>query len=165
VRRGLGLVYGGSNVGLMGAVSSTVLEDGGEVIGIMPEFMRAFEPRADRLSRLIFTETMHVRKAKMAEMSDAFVALPGGFGTLEELFEIITHAQIRQHQKPIGLLNVAGYYDPLLALIGHAVTEGFVVNGHQALVSSSPDPDHLLDMLESYQSPDGLERWMNPAEH
>ncbi len=165
LRRGLGLVYGGSNVGLMGVLSNTMLEGGGEAIGVMPGFMRAFEPRDDRLTRLIVTDSMHARKAKMAELSDAFIALPGGFGTLEELLEIITHAQIGQHRKPIGLLNAAGYYDPLLVMIDHAVTEGFVRNGHQALVQSSPDADHLLDLLQGYRQPDGIERWMDPEEH
>ncbi len=165
LRRGLGLVYGGSNVGLMGALSGAVLAGGGEVIGVMPAFMRAFEPREDRLTRLIVTDSMHARKARMAELADAFVALPGGFGTLEELFEVITHAQIGQHRKPIGLMNVAGYFDPLLALIRHAAAEGFIRDGHPALLSTSPDPEHLLDLLHGYRPPEGLERWMDPAEH
>src|SRR5438477_2940520 len=125
VARGLGLVYGGASVGLMGVIADTVLASGGEVIGVIPSALTRYEIPHKSLTQLHEVASMHERKALMADLSDGFIALPGGFGTFDELFEIITWAQLGLHNKPIGLLNAAGYFAPLLALVVHASTEGF----------------------------------------
>src|SRR5215472_18943113 len=124
--RGYGLVYGGGHVGLMGVIADAVLASGGEVIGVIPESMVARELAHTGVTRLDVVAGMHERKARMAALADAFIALPGGYGTFEELFEVITWAQIGLHRKPIGLLNVAGYFDALKALVDQAITEGFI---------------------------------------
>jgi uncharacterized protein (TIGR00730 family) len=158
--KGLQLVYGAGKSGLMGAVANGALENGGEVIGVMPEIFNTSTLVHNGLTRLEIVETMHQRKARMAELSDAFIALPGGYGTLEELFEILTWAQIGLHQKPVGLLNFRLYFDPLLALIEKASSEGFIYHEHQALFSSSEDPTCLVDALLNHKPPVGLERWL-----
>jgi uncharacterized protein (TIGR00730 family) len=153
LERGLGLVYGGGNVGLMGAVADTVLAGGGEVIGIIPQALMAREVGHTALTRLHVVETMHERKAMMADLSDAFVALPGGFGTFEEFCEVLTWSQLGFHPKPCGLLNVEGYYAPLLALFDQATAEGFVPPPNRALVIEETDPARLLDRFAAFTPP------------
>jgi uncharacterized protein (TIGR00730 family) len=146
-RAGLGLVYGGGRVGLMGTVADAALAAGGRVVGVIPEPLARKEVAHDGLTELIVVPGMHERKALMALRASAFLTLPGGVGTFEEFFEILTWAVLGLHRKPIGLLNVAGYYDPLLALIDHAVVERFVRPEHQALLQVSDDPDALATGL------------------
>jgi uncharacterized protein (TIGR00730 family) len=162
--RGLNVVFGGSRTGLMGALADAALAGGAHVIGVLP---REFNTRAlahAGLSELRLVDTMHERKALMASLADAFIALPGGFGTLEELFEILTWAQLGHHRHPVGLLNVAGYYDLLLAMVERAAAEGFVYEEHRELLLTSADPATLIDRLENYEPPAGLERWMQRRE-
>jgi uncharacterized protein (TIGR00730 family) len=159
-RRGLTVVFGGGRTGLMGALADAVLEHGGRVVGVLPEKFNTAELAHAGLSEIHIVSSLHERKARMAEMADAFIALPGGLGTLEELFEILTWAQLGLHQHPVGLLNLAGYYDPLLAMIARAQQEGFLYTEHRLLLVDSPNPEGLLARLEAYQPPDGLERWL-----
>ncbi len=147
------LVYGGGNVGLMGLVADAVLEGGGQVVGVIPEFLSAKEVAHDRITELYVVNSMHERKALMAELSDAFITLPGGFGTLEEFCEILSWAQLGLHQKPQGLLNIEGYYTPLLELFDRTVAEGFVQPTFRHLVVSAVDPESLLSKLQAYQPP------------
>lgn len=158
--RGLQLIFGGGSTGLMGAVADAVLDAGGEVIGVLPERFNRPELAHSRLTRMELVDGMHARKARMAELADAFVALPGGFGTLEEVFEALTWAQIGLHTKPIGFLNVHNYFDHLLKFMEHANKEGFTFWEHQKLYSQSDKPEVLLDTLAAYAPPDGLERWL-----
>jgi hypothetical protein len=146
-RRGVELVYGGGNVGLMGQLADAMLQAGGKVIGVIPRFLVAKELAHPDASEMHIVESMHQRKAMMNELSDAFIALPGGFGTLEEFFEVLTWSQLGLHGKPFGLLNVAGYYDHLLAMLDHAGREGFVRPAHRELVFSDTDPAALLRHL------------------
>jgi uncharacterized protein (TIGR00730 family) len=146
-RRRLGLVYGGGRVGLMGILADAALAAGGEVTGVIPEALLAWEVAHASLTDLQVVASMHERKARMADLSDAFVALPGGFGTLEEFCEVLTWSQLGLHRKLCGLVNVDGYYDPLLALLDHAVTERFVRPEHRALVLEASEPERLLDLL------------------
>ncbi|HEY3280996.1 MAG TPA: TIGR00730 family Rossman fold protein [Armatimonadota bacterium] len=150
-RQGIGLVYGGGRVGLMGALADAALKGGGEVVGVIPEALMARELGHTGLTRLEVVGSMHDRKARMAELSDGFAALPGGYGTLEELFEVVTWAQLGLHDKPVGLLNVAGYFDPLLALLGAADREGFVPPANRGVLLHSSDPEHLLSLLQSHR--------------
>jgi uncharacterized protein (TIGR00730 family) len=147
VSRDLRVIYGGASVGLMGALADAVLEAGGEVVGVMPRTLVDREIAHGGLSELRIVNTMHERKALMAELADAFIALPGGIGTLEELFEIWTWGQLGIHQKPYGLLNVHGYYSPLIEFLDHAVDEGFVRPGQRALLHVASDARALLDLL------------------
>ena len=163
VERGFGLVYGGGNVGLMGILADTVLAGGGEVIGVIPEALMAREVGHAGLTRMHVVRTMHERKAMMADLADGFVALPGGFGTFEELCEVITWSQLGFHPKPCGLLNVAGYYDPLLALFGRGVDEGFIPPQHRALVIEETDPARLLDRFAAFRPPT-TPKWITPEE-
>ena len=151
--RGLGLVYGGGRVGLMGIIANTVYKGGGEVISVMPRELFPIEIANPNVTTLHEVGSMHERKALMADLADGFIALPGGFGTFDELFEIITWAQLGIHHKPIGLLNVNGYYDPLLALIEHTVKEGFVKPAHAQLFIAKNEPAAVLDALYRYQAP------------
>jgi uncharacterized protein (TIGR00730 family) len=158
VDHNLELIYGGAEVGLMGEVANAVLQAGGAAIGVIPRFL------ADRVSHRGLTElhivgTMHERKQMMAELSDAFIALPGGFGTLEEITEILTWAQLGFHKKPCGLLNVAGYYDSFLSFLDHAVAEGFMKQEHRDMLLVSDDPATLLERFRSYTAPK-VEKWM-----
>jgi uncharacterized protein (TIGR00730 family) len=147
VRHGYGLVYGGGHVGLMGVIADAVLANGGEVIGVIPESMVARELAHTGLTRLEVVPGMHARKARMAELADAFIALPGGYGTFEELFEVITWAQLGMHGKPIGLLNVAGYFNALKALVDQAIAEGFIRAEHEHLLTMANDANTLLHRL------------------
>jgi uncharacterized protein (TIGR00730 family) len=147
VRRGLGLVYGGGNIGLMGILADTVLACGGSVIGVIPRFMVQRELAHQGLTSLHLTDSMHERKALMAEHSDAFIALPGGFGTADELFEMLTWRQLHLHEKPIGVLNVGGFFDSLLAWLDATVVEGFVKRDNRELLVARNDVDELLDAM------------------
>jgi len=145
--RGFGLVYGGASVGLMGTLANAVLDKGGHVTGVLPAALAARELAHPSLQDLRIVSTMHERKAMMADLADAFIALPGGIGTLDETFEILTWAQLGMHAKPVGLLDVAGYYRPLLTFIDHAVANGFVRAEHRALLDVADHPAALLDRL------------------
>jgi uncharacterized protein (TIGR00730 family) len=147
VARGLGLVYGGAHVGTMGVVADAVLALGGEAIGVIPRSMQVREIAHSGLTELIVVETMHERKARMTELCDAFVVLPGAYGTLDELFEALTWLQLGVHAKPVGVLNVLGYFDTLLTFLDHAAGERFLKKAHRALLLSDADPDALLDRL------------------
>jgi uncharacterized protein (TIGR00730 family) len=162
--RGLGLVYGGGKVGLMGIVADAVLEAGGRATGVIPEALMAREVGHAGLTELHVVGTMHQRKALMADLSDGFVALPGGFGTYEEFCEVLTWSQLGIHPKPCGLLNVAGFYDPLLALFDHAVREGFVKPAHRALVMEETGPAALLDRMAGFAPPPSVGKWITPEE-
>ena len=148
VERGLGLVYGGGNVGLMNVIADAALELGGRVTGVIPDSLVSKEVAHRGLSDLRVVQSMHERKALMAELSDGFIALPGGIGTLEELFEVLSWAQLGLHEKPCGLLNVEGYYDPLIEFLDGAVAQDFVKPKHRALLIVENQPTTLLDRLE-----------------
>ncbi len=145
--RGLGLVYGGGSVGLMGVVADAALAAGGSVTGVIPESLATAEVAHRGVADLRVVPTMHARKALMVELADAFLALPGGYGTLDELFEVVTWAQLGIHRKPIGLLNVGGYFDPLVAFVDRAVAEGFVSLVNRRLIDADVDVDALLTRL------------------
>ncbi|MES0340213.1 MAG: TIGR00730 family Rossman fold protein [Anaerolineales bacterium] len=160
VERDLRLIYGGGSTGMMGALADAVLANGGEVIGIIPTMFETPELLHTGLTELIVVDDINTRKTRMAEMSDAFVALPGGFGTFDELFEILTWSQIGLHRNPIGILNTLGYFTPLLAVIEHARQEGFIYNEHIELLIDEADPQALLTRLEAFELPQNLERWV-----
>jgi uncharacterized protein (TIGR00730 family) len=162
VRRGLGLVYGGGNTGLMGAIADAVLAAGGEAIGVIPEHLTEREIGHTGLTKLYVVRSMHERKAMMADLSDAFLALPGGFGTLEEFCEIVTWRQLGLHAKPCGLLNVDQFYAPLLAMFDHAVAEGLLKPENRAVVIARDSIDELLKALEDADT--GREAPLTPAE-
>lgn len=157
--RGLGVVYGGGSVGLMNQVAEGALRAGGEVIGVIPKKLMALELGRGDLTELRVVDGMHSRKRVMAELSDAFIALPGGYGTLEELFEVTTWTQLNYHRKPVGLLNVAGYFDHLVAFLDRASSEGFIRQLHRGLISVDTDAAGLLARLESQRIPD-LKKWI-----
>ncbi len=159
-RRGIGVVYGGGSVGLMGALADAALAAGGEVVGVIPRALQLRELAHAGLTALHVVGSMHERKARMAELSQGFVALPGGIGTLEEFAEIVTWAQLGLHQRPCGLLDVAGYWRPLVALLDHAAEEGFVRPEHRALVLVASDPDELVERFLAWQPP-RVERWID----
>jgi uncharacterized protein (TIGR00730 family) len=159
-QRGIGVVYGGSNVGLMAALADAMADALGDVIGVIPRMLVDREVANTTLSDLRIVDSMHQRKAMMAELADGFIALPGGIGTLEEFFETWTWAQLGMHAKPCGLLNVAGYFDPLLEFLDHAVTERFVRDVHRAMVVVESDPAALLARFESYEPP-RVVKWIN----
>ncbi|MGH8379642.1 TIGR00730 family Rossman fold protein [Pseudomonas sp.] len=152
-QRGLTLVYGGGAVGLMGVVADAAMAAGGEVIGIIPQALKDAEVGHSGLTRLEIVDGMHARKARMAELSDAFVALPGGLGTLEELFEVWTWGQLGYHAKPLGLLDVNGFYSKLGSFLDHVVEEGFVRPQHRAMLQLADAPAELLDAMDSFQAP------------
>jgi uncharacterized protein (TIGR00730 family) len=159
-RRDIGLVYGGGNVGLMGAMADSALRAGGEVIGVIPEHLMTREIGHKQLTKLHIVRSMHERKALMADLSDAFIALPGGFGTLEEFFEVLTWSQLGLHAKPCGLINVLGYYTPLLAMLDHAVEQRFLKRQNRALVLSGETPSELLQALGDWH-PVHVEKWLD----
>ena len=162
-RRGLRVVFGGGQVGLMGVLADAVLDAGGEAVGVMPKALLEKEIGHQSLTGLHVVSTMHERKALMADLSDGFIALPGGYGTFEELLEVLTWAQLSLHEKPCGLLNVEGFYDPLLSLFDHAVGEGFVRGDHRALALTAEGPERLLDLMQSH-APPSTEKWVPPEE-
>ncbi|MGH8483809.1 MAG: TIGR00730 family Rossman fold protein [Pseudomonas sp.] len=159
-QRGLTLVYGGGAVGLMGIVADAAMAAGGEVIGIIPEALKNAEIGHTGLTRLEVVDGMHARKSRMAELSDAFVALPGGLGTLEELFEVWTWGQLGYHAKPLGLLDVNGFYSKLGDFLDHVVEEGFVRPQHRAMLALATTPDELLDAMDSFEAP-VLPKWVD----
>jgi len=158
--RGIGVVYGGSSVGLMAVLADTMLDELGDIIGVIPRMLVDREVANKSLTDLRIVESMHERKALMAELADGFVALPGGIGTLEEFFEIWTWAQLGMHDKPCGLLNVAGYFDPLLEFLNRAVAEKFVREVHRNMVIVESDPAALLARFEAYEPP-RVVKWIN----
>ncbi|MDC0262139.1 TIGR00730 family Rossman fold protein [Planctomycetaceae bacterium] len=164
VERNMELVFGAGSIGLMGIVADTVLNAGGTliaggtVIGVIPKFLSGREVMHQSMSETHIVESMHERKALMEEMSDVFVAMPGGLGTFEELFEILTWSQLGLHRKNVGILNVRGYFDPLLQQIDHAIAEGFVKDDNRDLFVVSDDPKELLDLLEQHELPE-VKQW------
>jgi uncharacterized protein (TIGR00730 family) len=161
--RGIGLVYGGGKVGLMGVLADTILDAGGEAIGVMPQALVDREIGHPGLTELKVVDSMHERKAQMAELADAFVAVPGGIGTLEELIEVYTWSQLGIHDKACGVLNVKGYYDHLAALLDHAVAEGFLRPQHRAVLSVASEPAELLDRLAAFEPP-AIGKWLELEE-
>lgn len=162
-RRGLTLVYGGGRVGLMGAVADAALEAGGEVVGVMPEALVSKEISHAGLTKLHVVNTIHERKMLMNDLSDGFVALPGGFGTLEEFLEVLSWAQLGIHAKPCALLDAGGFWEPLASLFDHAVAEGFVRPDHRSLVLTEGDPARLLDAMGRHSPPE-TKKWLDPEE-
>jgi uncharacterized protein (TIGR00730 family) len=161
---GIELVYGGGSVGLMGALADATQKSGGKVIGVIPEALVAAEVAHLGLTDLRVVHSMHERKQLMADLADAFVALPGGFGTFEELFEIVTWAQLGLHSKPIGVLNVAAYFDPLLELVERATAEGFVARIHARLLYVDNEPASLLSRLRAHEPAPPIRKWLKPSE-
>ena len=163
VARGIGLVYGGGSVGLMGVIADAVLAAGGEVIGVIPEMLATKELLHSGVKDMHRMHSMHARKAKMAELADAFIALPGGFGTFEELLEMITWSQLGIHRKPVGLMNVAGYYDPLIQFVNHAIEQGFIKSKHRQLIVIADEPETLIDLILRHKPPEEP-KWASPEE-
>jgi hypothetical protein len=163
VERDMGLVYGGASIGLMGLIADTVLRLGGRAVGVIPQALARKEVAHKGLTELHITHTMHERKTLMAELSDGFIAMPGGIGTFEELFEIWTWAQLGIHAKPVGLLNVAGYYDALTAFLDHATQEQFLKPQHRSVLIVAPEPNALLDRFASHQPPK-TQKWLEADE-
>lgn len=162
--RRIELIYGGGNIGLMGAVADACLAAGGSVVGVIPESLMGKEVAGRHvdhrnLTRLEVVDSMHTRKARMADLAEGFIALPGGFGTFEEFCEILTWGQLGFHKKPMGLLNVAGYYDGLLALFDHSVQEGFLRQQNRAMALADTDSAHLLDAMTTY-TPEPVSKWL-----
>jgi uncharacterized protein (TIGR00730 family) len=159
--RGFTLVYGGGRVGLMGAVADAVMQHGGRAVGVIPDFLADKELAHTGLSELHIVKTMHERKLMMADLAEGFVAMPGGYGTLEELFEVLTWGQLGLHRKPIGVLNVAGYYDHLLQALNHMADEGLLRRENRNQLLSHPEPHGILDAMLAYE-PVSLEKWLTP---
>lgn len=157
--RGMELVYGGSKIGLMGRVADAALENGGLVFGVLPSGLFSGEAVHTGLTQLHEVKDMHERKAKMSELADAFIALPGGFGTFEEIFEVVSWAQLGIHRKPVGLLNVANYYLPLMDMVQNGIEAGFMPVAHASLITLESDPAELLDQLAHYRPPEGANKW------
>ncbi len=156
----LELVYGGASIGVMGRIADTVLDGGGKVTGVIPELLQGEVAHAG-LSELHITKTMHERKAMMFEMSDAFIAMPGGLGTLEEIFEVLTWAQLGYHSKPCGLLNVAGYYDKMIEFLEHSVREKFVRPENIDILQVAGSPEKLFELFKNYR-PVKIKKWLDP---
>ncbi|TAE27871.1 MAG: TIGR00730 family Rossman fold protein [Candidatus Kapaibacterium sp.] len=159
--QGIGLVYGGANVGLMGAVADGALSKNGEVIGVLPHFLQRRELAHTRLAELHLVETMHERKLKMNELCDGVIALPGGMGTLEELFEMLTWGQLGLHSKPVALLNVAGFYDTLIAFLQETVQKGFLREENRSMLLVGSSVRDTLEQMRSYQ-PQVVAKWISP---
>lgn len=160
--RGIDVVYGGARVGLMGALADGALQAGGAVTGVLPAFLKAKEIAHEGLTNLILTDSMHERKMKMNELSDGVIALPGGFGTLEELFEMLTWGQLGLHKKPVAILNASGFYDPLIALIDTMVERGFLKPDNRDMLLISNDIEELLEKMMNYRPPE-TGKWISPA--
>jgi uncharacterized protein (TIGR00730 family) len=163
VARDIELVYGAGNIGLMGILADSVLDAGGRVIGVIPESLVAREVAHRGLTKLHVVQSMHERKALMSDLSDGFVALPGGYGTFEEFCEVVTWSQLGIQAKPCGLLNVAGYYDPLLELFDRAVTEGFLPEHNRKLVQAEKEPERLLEQMSQFRRRKG-DKWIRDSE-
>lgn len=157
----IALVYGAGKTGLMGAVADGAIAAGGEVIGVIPQSLNTPVLAHAGLSRLEVTEDIQSRKARMSQLADAFIALPGGYGTFDELFETLTWAQIGIHSKPVGLLNTRGYFNPLIEMVENACREGFIYPEHRGLYCAATLPAKLWTALEGFEPPAGLERWLN----
>ncbi len=164
VRRGIGIVYGGGSVGLMGVLADAALAAGGEVIGVIPRPLATKELAHPRVTEMKFVASMHERKATMSALADGFVTLPGGLGTLEETFEVMTWAVLGIHRKPVGLLNVGGYYDALLRLLMHTMREGFMRREFLALVTFGDTATELLDAMAAWQPPAFPRPWLDPSQ-
>lgn len=162
-QRGQSVVYGGARVGLMGAVASGAIENGGKVYGVIPEFMKLKEIEFEGLTETYIVETMHQRKAKMEQLSDAIIALPGGFGTMDELFEIITWGQLALHEKPVGLLNLEGFYDPMVSWVDSMIARGFVKPEYRHLFIVDADITSLLDKMDDHKPMFNNSKWFQPA--
>ena len=162
-RAGLGLVYGGGSIGLMGVLAEAALAEGVAVTGVAPRRLLEREVVHGRLTRLHVVESMHERKAKMAELADAFIALPGGYGTLDEMFEALTWTQLGYHRKPCGLLNVAGFFDRLADYLDHALAEGFLTREHRDMLVVADDPDLMIETLSSVRLPQ-TSKWIGRGE-
>ena len=160
VKRNIELVYGGAQVGVMGSIANSVLAAGGSVIGVLPVGLFRTEVPHDGLTQLIEVSSLHERKAKMAEISDAFIALPGGLGTLEELFEILTWAQLGLHKNPVGILNVNGFYDKMLDYLDHAVAEKFIRLQHREMILVDADIESMFEKFSQYEPPIG-QKWVD----
>ncbi|GAA4384846.1 TIGR00730 family Rossman fold protein [Hymenobacter koreensis] len=160
-QRGITLVFGGGKVGLMGAVADAVMQNGGRAIGVIPDFLKQKEVAHMGLTELEVVETMHQRKLRMADLSDGFIALPGGFGTLEELFEVLTWGQLGLHHKPVGVLNVAGFYDGLLHLLDHMTQQGLLRPENRQMLLVATTIDELLTQMHAWQPP-RVEKWLTP---
>lgn len=158
-RRGIRVVYGGASVGIMGAIADAALAEGGTVIGVIPQSLVDREVAHDGLTQLIVTNSMHERKARMADLSDAFVALPGGIGTLEEIFEIWTWSQLGLHEKPCGLLNIGGYYDSLERFLDETVVNGFLGPGHRSMLLTADTGEGVLNAFQAYEPP-SVVKWV-----
>ena len=159
-QRNIELVYGGANVGLMGAVADSVLKNDGKAIGVLPSFLRSKEIAHTQITELIFVETMHERKTKMNDLCDGVIALPGGFGTLDELFEMLTWGQLGLHKKPIAILNVGGYFDSLIAFTQTRVDKGLLKEANQQMLLVSDSIDDLLGKMENYVPP-SVGKWID----
>ncbi len=157
------LVYGGANVGLMGVIADSVLENNGVAIGVLPNFLKKIEVEYKGLSQLILVDSMHERKAKMNDLSDGVIALPGGFGTLEEFFEMLTWAQLGLHKKPIAIYNIDGFYDDLLQFIKSMVTKGFLKQENYDMLIVSDDVDDLFEKIKTYKAPT-VGKWINKSQ-
>jgi uncharacterized protein (TIGR00730 family) len=157
----IGIVYGGGHIGLMGVLADAALAAGGEVIGVIPEALEEKELAHRKLTELRVVASMHARKAEMERLSDGFIALPGAFGTADELFEILTWSQLGLHRKPIGLLNVAGFFDPLLAWLERTVRDGFLKPKHRRLLLDAASADELIARMRTYQPPDVSAKWID----
>ena len=158
--RNIKLVYGGGKIGLMGIIADTLLEKDGEVIGVIPDFLMKKEVGHKDIQEMHVVKTMHERKYLMSEIADGFIAMPGGFGTLDELAEILTWAQLGLHQKPIGVLNIDGYFDGLLSFVDTMVKEGYLVEKNSQMILVDDDPEKLLEKMANYTFPD-VEKWLN----
>jgi uncharacterized protein (TIGR00730 family) len=157
------LIYGGAKIGIMGAVADAVLAHGGNAIGVLPYFLQTKEVAHEKLNELIICESMHERKTKMYELSDAFMALPGGFGTMDELFEILTWAQLGLHQKPIGLLNINGFFSPLCTMVDTMLEKGLINKNTHRLLLVDADIEGLLEKMKNYIAPD-VPKWLDSNE-
>jgi len=157
--KNIGLVYGGGKVGLMGAVADAVLNSGGEVIGVLPEFLSDKEVAHEGLPELRIVHDMHARKSAMSQLADGFIALPGGLGTMEEMFEMLTWLQLSLHEKPCGLLNVCGFYDHLITFLDHMTAEGFLKQEYRAMLLCSADPAKLIDRMLAFEVP-AVKKWI-----
>ena len=163
VREGIGLVFGGGRIGLMRIIADTVLDGGGEAIGVIPRGLAKKEVAHEHVTELHVVDSMHERKALMADMSDGFIALPGGLGTLEEIAEAFTWGQLGIHQKPCGILNVDGFYDDLIAFLDTATAHEFLNAGQRALITIATEPEALLEAMRNYRPPAGT-RWLKKTE-
>jgi hypothetical protein len=159
-KQGIGIVYGGGNVGIMGVIADAALAAGGEVIGVIPESLLAKELSHAGVTELHVTRSMHERKQRMVDLSDAFIALPGGFGTLDELFETLTWLQLGFHGKPVGLLNAAGFFDHLLTFLDHMSSTGFLTPKHRSSLITETEPEALLKAIRAFE-PDTCEKWID----